>query len=111
MYEPALTVAREAHRDLQADGRATFVVAQAGFDDMSQARCTVTGTFTGVEDADEVAAAREAYLKVHSEAFWIDFGDFSYLRMDDVVAANLIAGFGRAHKVRQPLLHLSLIHI
>jgi hypothetical protein len=76
-----------------------MVVTQEGFASMSDARCTVMGRFSPVEGAVETAAAREAYLARHPEAFWVDFGDFSYLRMNDVVAANLIAGFGRATKV------------
>lgn len=34
----------------------------------------------------------------HPDAFWVDFGDFDYMRMDTVVQCNLIAGFGRATK-------------
>jgi hypothetical protein len=85
-------------RDLQADGRATLVVAHPDFSSMSDSRCTISGTFSTVSVEGEVAAAREVYLARHSDSFWVDFGDFSFLRMDDVVEANFIGGFGRAAK-------------
>ena len=99
-----------ACRDLVANGRATVVVAHPDFSSMSDARCTVTGTFATVSGQDDVAQAREAYLKRHPDSFWVDFGDFSFLRMDDVVEANYIGGFGRAAKVRFQLTLSAMAH-
>lgn len=48
---------------------------------------------------DEKPACRELYLAKHPDAFWVDFGDFDYMRMDTIVQCNLVAGFGRASKV------------
>lgn len=100
-----------ACRDLQTDGRGTLVVANGGFSSMSDARCTITGTFTEVTDEADAAACREAYMAKHPEAYWVDFGDFSYLRMDEVVTANYIGGFGRAAKARCPLCHACQCHL
>ena len=69
---------------------------------MDQARVTLTGTFNDVSGSEAIGMAREAYLKKHPEAFWVDFGDFSYLRMDDLVCAQFVGGFGRISKVRHP---------
>jgi hypothetical protein len=89
-----------------ADGKASLIVANEGFASMTDARCSVTGVFSEVENKEDAAACRELYLKRHAEAYWIDFGDFSYIRMDEVVACNFVGGFGRAAAVW--LLWLSL---
>ena len=39
------------------------------------------------------------YLKKHPDAFWVDFGDFSWWRMEKVEMARLVGGFARAGKV------------
>jgi hypothetical protein len=78
-----------------------MVVAQDGFSSMNQARCTVSGRFVTVEDEADKAAAREEYLKRHPEAFWVDFGDFSFMQMREIVSVGYIGGFGRISKVRR----------
>ena len=35
------------------------------------------------------------------QAFWVDFGDFSFMQLRDVAAVGYIGGFGRISKVRQ----------
>lgn len=87
------------HRDLQADSRASIVVAREGFSNMNQARCTITGRITTLEDDAERAAAREDYLARHPEAFWVDFGDFSFMQMREITAVGYVGGFGGIHKV------------
>jgi hypothetical protein len=32
-------------------------------------------------------------------SFWVDFGDFSWFRMDKILTARLVGGFARAHQV------------
>ena len=44
-------------------------------------------------------AAQSELVQVHPDAFWVDFGDFDFLRMTEVAGCNLIAGFGRAFQV------------
>eukprot|EP00892_Ulva_mutabilis_P009162 jgi/Ulvmu1/6618/UM003_0255.1 len=85
-------------KDLVKDGRATVTVTQANFQSMADSRGTVTGTFETVPD-EERAAARDAYMKVHPDAFWVDFGDFDFMRMTEVAGANLIGGFGRVCQI------------
>jgi Pyridoxamine 5'-phosphate oxidase len=75
-----------------------MVVAKEGFKSMADTRGTVTGVFGRVPE-DEVAACRELYLAAHPEAYWVDFGDFHYMRMKEIVQCNYIGGFGRATKV------------
>lgn len=42
---------------------------------------------------------REAYLAKHPNSFWVDFGDFSWWRLDEVLQARVVGGFARAGKV------------
>ena len=48
---------------------------------------------TKIADPEDVAkGAREAYLAKHPDAFWVDFGDFTWHRMDAVAGAPLPVG-------------------
>ena len=82
------------------DPNLTAAFVPAGFDwqDLSDARVTLTGDMTPVPDA-EVAAVRDLFLAKHPDCFYVDFGDFAFYRMDNIVAANFIGGFGRVAQV------------
>jgi putative heme iron utilization protein len=97
--------------DLRQDGRASVVVANAGFSSMADARCSVTGRFDSVTDEAERAACRDAFLQTHPDAYWADFGDFSYFRLNDILQARLIGGFGRAGKVCAQMPPHSHMHV
>jgi hypothetical protein len=72
------------------------------FQDMSDARVTLTGDMVPVPDGER-AAMRDLYLAKHPDAFYIDFGDFSFYRMDNIAVAHLNGGFARFSQVRVPL--------
>lgn len=71
-----------------------FIVAQG----LSDARVTLTGEMTPVPAAER-DAARSLFLKKHPNCFYVDFGDFDFYRMDKIVSAHLIGGFGRVAQV------------
>ncbi len=83
------------HRNLEADPRASLTI----FDDEAQAEPTSAGRVTLMGEikpvpAPDLPAARAAYLAKHPDSEqWIDFGDFSLLRME-VKDLYFIAGFG-----------------
>ena len=85
--------------DLAANGKCALTVTAPGFTGAADARVTLTGEITPVTDPEEAKAAREAYLAKHPDAFWCDFGDFSWHRMDAVAGARLVGGFARAGAV------------
>jgi hypothetical protein len=85
--------------DLAANGNCSLTVTAPGFTGAGDGRVTLTGTVTKLKDTDEQKNAREEYLKKHPDAFWVDFGDFSWHRMDAVVGARLVGGFARAGAV------------
>ena len=82
--------------DLKANGKCSLTVTAPGFTGAADARVTLTGTVEPVAEGDETAAVREAYLAKHPDAFWVDFGDFSWHRMDGILGARLVGGFARA---------------
>jgi putative heme iron utilization protein len=85
-------------RDVAADGRASLTVTAPGFEGAADARVSLMGRLVRVPEA-EVGAARERYLAVHPDAFWVTFGDFSWWRMAEVVSIRLVGGFARAGSV------------
>jgi hypothetical protein len=66
---------------------------------MADARFTLLGSAKPVAEA-EIAAARALFLARHQGSFWVDFGDFTWFRLDDVVQGRLVGGFARARTVR-----------
>jgi putative heme iron utilization protein len=83
------------HRNLVADARSSLTIFEdeAQGDPLNAARVTVMGEIAPVPE-EELAKAREAYLARHPEAQqWVDFGDFSILRME-VKDLYFIGGFG-----------------
>jgi putative heme iron utilization protein len=72
------------HRNLEADPRASLTIFEdEAMDNPTKgARVTVMGEVRRVP-ATDLAEARTTYLAKHPEAAqWIDFGDFSMLRME-----------------------------
>jgi putative heme iron utilization protein len=84
--------------DVLADGRCSLTVTAPGFEGAADARVSLTGRVALLPEA-EVPAARERYLAVHPDAFWVTFGDFSFFKMTEIVSIRLIGGFARAGAV------------
>jgi putative heme iron utilization protein len=87
----------EHTRNLQADPRASLLVTEdvpPGSDPLAAGRVTLIGDVAEITDAEERAAAREAYLAANPGAFYVDYGDFRCLRLE-VRAVRYVGGFGR----------------
>lgn len=65
---------------------------------LQDARFTLTGVAKPLSEADQ-AAAREAFLATHPNAFYVDFGDFRWFRVEDLTGGRFIGGFGRVASV------------
>lgn len=50
------------------------------------------------EDNDEIDKIRQIYLAKHPGAFWVEFGDFFFYRMQ-IEAIRFVGGFARAGSV------------
>jgi heme iron utilization protein len=81
-------------QNLQADPRASLLVAQAdGGDPLGAARVTLVGNVARIPE-NEVAAARKLYLEHYPNSRnWVDSEDFGFFRME-VVDVYFVGGFG-----------------
>jgi len=84
--------------DLMQDGRCSLTVASKEFKGAADGRVNLIGEAKEVSDEEEKAAARAIYRKKHPGAFWIDFGDFKFFRME-VQFVRFVGGFARAGSV------------
>jgi putative heme iron utilization protein len=81
-------------QNLGGDARASLLVAQPGAagDPLASGRVTLMGRAQRLT-GDDVAAARSAYLAAHANAaYWVDFEDFSFWRLD-VDDVYFVGGF------------------
>lgn len=82
-------------QNVKADARASLFVAQGAQDGdvLGAARATLVGEVLPVP-ADEVGAAREAYLARHENSrYWVDFADFGFFRLTPA-EVYFVGGFG-----------------
>jgi len=79
------------------DPRASLLVAEPvpdGADPLASGRATLMGLMQKVAD-DDRASARERYLEANpTSAYYIDFGDFTFYRLD-VQSIRYVGGYGR----------------
>lgn len=84
--------------DLLADPKCSLTVADKNFKGAADGRVNLMGNVQRLKDADEIAKAKEIYLSKHPGAFWVEFGDFFWYRMD-VEYIRFVGGFARAGTV------------
>lgn len=87
----------EHTRNAAADPRASLIVTEAfpeGSDPLAAGRVTLIGDLLEVA-GDERPAVRDRYLAANpASAYYIDFGDFSFWRLE-VVSVRYVGGYGR----------------
>ena len=85
-------------QDLLADPRCSVTIASKEFKGAADGRVNLMGKVTLVppDERDEMKAV---YLAKHPGAFWVDFGDFNWFRMDEIVDIRFVGGFARAGSV------------
>ncbi|OWM78821.1 uncharacterized protein LOC116194636 isoform X2 [Punica granatum] len=82
---PILAVSSLAYhtKDLLGNPKCSLLVARDP-EDMTDLVITVHGDAVAVTE-QEKEAARAAYLSKHPNAFWVDFGDFQFMRIEPKV--------------------------
>jgi hypothetical protein len=77
--------------------KVSLCVTAKGFEGAADGRVTLFGDVKrcSKEEVEELGL-REVYKTKHPNAFWADFGDFTYYRMHDLKAVNFVGGFARA---------------
>lgn len=86
-------------QDLLADPRCSVTIASKEFKGAADGRVNLMGKVTLIKDGDEKEAAKAAYLAKHPGAFWVDFGDFNWFRMDEIESVRFVGGFARAGSI------------
>ena len=92
-------------KDLLADGaskegntaKAALTVTAKGFEGAADGRVVLIGDVKQCSK-EEVASDElpALYKSKHPNAFWADFGDFTYFRMTNLKQVNFVGGFARA---------------
>lgn len=85
-------------QDLLADKRCSLTVAAKEFKGAADGRVNLIGTATPIASQEEIDASRVIYKEKHPKAFWVDFGDFTWFRME-VEYVRFVGGFARAGSV------------
>ena len=85
----------EHSRNLLADPRASVMAVEPALDGdgLARGRVTLLGTCVRLTDAADIANARATYLATHPHAFYVDFADFGFYRLD-VAQVRWVGGFG-----------------
>ncbi len=87
----------EHTQNAMRDPRASLLVTEpvpAGADPLASGRATLMGPLTRVDDADR-PAAQALYLAANpTAAYYIEFGDFAFYRLD-VASIRYVGGYGR----------------
>ena len=84
-------------RDLATDPRCSLTVLSPGFAGMEDGRVSLACVARRLPEGqgaagEEQRAARACYRQKHPDAFWSDFGDFSWWRLDPVGGEEGAAG-------------------
>jgi len=86
-------------KDVLKDGKISLTVMAKDFQGAAEGRVVLIGDAVKVFDKEKIAAMREKYLARHKDAYWIDFGDFSFFAMTNIVSVRYIGGFAMAGSV------------
>jgi len=84
--------------DILKDPRCSLTIADKNFKGAADGRVNLMGTCNRVKDDDEINMVKEIYLQKHPGAFWVNFGDFFFYRME-IEAIRFVGGFARAGSV------------
>ena len=85
-------------QDLLANPKCSVTIASKDFKGAADGRVNLMGTCERLKDEQEIAQAKEIYLAKHPGAFWVDFGDFFWYRLE-VEYVRFVGGFARAGSV------------
>jgi putative heme iron utilization protein len=85
-------------QDVLANPKCSLTVAAKDFKGAADGRVNLMGTCTLIKDAAEKEQAKKIYMAKHPGAFWVDFGDFNWFRME-VEHVRFVGGFARAGSV------------
>eukprot|EP01038_Epipyxis_sp_PR26KG_P014195 gene14195-19048_t len=86
-------------KDVMIDKKVSLTVTANNFKGAAEGRVVIIGKIEKVVDPSLIASLREKYLNRHKDAYWIDFGDFSYFTMESIVGVRFVGGFAMAGSI------------
>jgi len=86
-------------KDVLKDGKVSLTVLASDFKGAAEGRVVLIGNVKKVFDKEKIVSLREKYLSRHKDAYWIDFGDFTYFAMDKLETVRFVGGFAMAGSV------------
>jgi len=86
-------------KDVLKDGRVSLTILAEDFKGAAEGRVILVGDMRKNFDKEKQVKLREKYLEKHKEAFWIDFGDFTYFTFTELKAIRFVGGFAMAGAV------------
>lgn len=86
-------------KDVLKDGRVSLTVLASDFKGAAEGRVVLIGTCKKLFDKERQQKLRDIYLQRHKEAYWIDFGDFTYFQMESIDAIRFVGGFAMAGSI------------
>lgn len=84
-------------QDLLANSKCSVTIAAKEFKGAADGRVNLMGECTLVPP-EEFDACKATYLQKHPNAFWVEFGDFNWFRLE-VKKIRFVGGFARAGSV------------
>lgn len=84
-------------QDVLVDPKCSLTVASQDFKGAADGRVNLMGTMEKIP-RDEIDSLKELYLSKHPNAFWVNFGDFNWFRLN-VENVRFVGGFARAGDV------------
>jgi len=85
-------------QDLLKDSKCSITIASKEFKGAADGRVNLLG-HAKLVPKEEREECKSIYLSKHPNAFWVNFGDFNYFRMEDIVDVRFVGGFARAGNV------------
>ena len=79
------------------DPKCSLTIASKDFKGAADGRVNLLGEAKKLPKED-IEHAKEIYRKKHPGAFWVDFGDFKWFRME-VQDVRFVGGFARAGSI------------
>lgn len=99
-----------AERTCKEGGKASITITSNGFEGAADGRVTLIGDVRRCSKKEVESDCLVAlYKKMHPNAFWADFGDFSYFRMHNLRAVNFVGGFARAGSIAPEDFHAAVV--
>lgn len=85
-------------QDVLVDPLCSLTVASQDFKGAADGRVNLMGRMSKIPKSD-IEPLKELYLSKHPNAFWVNFGDFTWFRME-VENVRFVGGFARAGDVK-----------